>query len=570
LGLLLGINIVKFVSIVLMTGNIFALLGINDTKVILIGSTLPSLNPFKMSNMEKVSILWADDEIDILKPHVIFLEQKGYEVVTTNNGDEALDLVLSRPFDIVFLDENMPGLSGIETLEKIKNDFPNLPVVMITKSEEESIMEDAIGSNIADYLIKPVKPNQILLSLKRNLENKKLVSEKSTLSYQQEFRNIGMELSNRLNFQEWTDVYKKLVRWEIELEKSKDDGIIQVLRMQKDEANTVFSKFIENNYLDWVGGKTDAKPIMSHTLFRDKVLPYLDKNGENPLFVLVIDNLRYDQWKAIQPLIEEYYRVEQDEIYYSILPTTTQYARNSLFAGLMPGEIRKKYPNFWTDEEEEGTKNQFESELLGEQLKRFGKNIKYSYNKILNLNAGKRLVENLPNLLENRLNVIVYNFIDMLSHARTEMDMIRELAEDEAAYRSLMQSWFEHSSLYDIIRYIAQKKQQLIITTDHGSVYVKDPVKILGDRTVNTNLRYKYGRSLKYNAKEVFEVKNPEDAFLPRANVSTAWVFARANDFFAYPNNYNHYVNYYRNTFQHGGISMQEILIPVITLKPKA
>ncbi len=523
-----------------------------------------------MSNMEKVSILWADDEIDILKPHVIFLEQKGYEVVTTNNGDEALDLVLSRPFDIVFLDENMPGLSGIETLEKIKNDFPNLPVVMITKSEEESIMEDAIGSNIADYLIKPVKPNQILLSLKRNLENKKLVSEKSTLSYQQEFRNIGMELSNRLNFQEWTDVYKKLVRWEIELEKSKDDGIIQVLRMQKDEANTVFSKFIENNYLDWVGGKTDAKPIMSHTLFRDKVLPYLDKNGENPLFVLVIDNLRYDQWKAIQPLIEEYYRVEQDEIYYSILPTTTQYARNSLFAGLMPGEIRKKYPNYWTDEEEEGTKNQFESELLGEQLKRFGKNIKYSYNKILNLNAGKRLVENLPNLLENRLNVIVYNFIDMLSHARTEMDMIRELAEDEAAYRSLMQSWFEHSSLYDIIRYIAQKKQQLIITTDHGSVYVKDPVKILGDRTVNTNLRYKYGRSLKYNAKEVFEVKNPEDAFLPRANVSTAWVFARANDFFAYPNNYNHYVNYYRNTFQHGGISMQEILIPVITLKPKA
>jgi CheY-like chemotaxis protein len=570
LGLLLGINIVKFVSIVLMTGNIFALLGINDTKVILIGSTLPSLNPFKMSNMEKVSILWADDEIDILKPHVIFLEQKGYEVVTTNNGDEALDLVLSRPFDIVFLDENMPGLSGIETLEKIKNDFPNLPVVMITKSEEESIMEDAIGSNIADYLIKPVKPNQILLSLKRNLENKKLVSEKSTLSYQQEFRNIGMELSNRLNFQEWTDVYKKLVRWEIELEKSKDDGIIQVLRMQKDEANTVFSKFIENNYLDWVGGKTDAKPIMSHTLFRDKVLPYLDKNGENPLFVLVIDNLRYDQWKAIQPLIEEYYRVEQDEIYYSILPTTTQYARNSLFAGLMPGEIRKKYPNYWTDEEEEGTKNQFESELLGEQLKRFGKNIKYSYNKILNLNAGKRLVENLPNLLENRLNVIVYNFIDMLSHARTEMDMIRELAEDEAAYRSLMQSWFEHSSLYDIIRYIAQKKQQLIITTDHGSVYVKDPVKILGDRTVNTNLRYKYGRSLKYNAKEVFEVKNPEDAFLPRANVSTAWVFARANDFFAYPNNYNHYVNYYRNTLQHGGISMQEILIPVITLKPKA
>lgn len=519
--------------------------------------------------MEKISILWADDEIDMLKPHVIFLEQKGYEVVTINNGDEALDLVHARPFDIIFLDENMPGLTGIETLERIKADFPNLPVVMITKSEEESIMEDAIGSNIADYLIKPVKPNQILLSLKRNLENKKLVSEKSTLSYQQEFRNIGMELTNPLDHQEWTEVYKKLVRWEIELEKSKDDGIIQVLHMQQDEANTVFSKFIEKNYISWVNGKADSKPVMSHTMLRDKVFPQLDKT-EGPLFFLLIDNLRYDQWKAIQPLIEDYFRVEQDEIYYSILPTTTQYARNALFSGLMPGEIRRKYPQYWTDEEDEGSKNQFESELLGEHLKRYGRNIRYSYNKVLNLSAGKKLVENLPNLLGNKLNVIVYNFVDMLSHARTEMDMIRELAEDEAAYRSLMQSWFEHSSLYDIVRYIAQKKLPLVISTDHGSVYVKDPVKILGDRTVNTNLRYKYGRSLKYNAKEVFEIKNPDDAFLPKLNVSTAWVFTRANDFFAYPNNYNHYVNYYRHTFQHGGISLQEILVPVISLKPKS
>ncbi len=519
--------------------------------------------------MDKVSILWADDEIDMLKPHIIFLEQKGYQVVTTNNGDEALDIIRSRPFDIIFLDENMPGLTGIETLERIKVDYPNIPVVMITKSEEESIMEDAIGSNIADYLIKPVKPNQILLSLKRNLENKKLVSEKSTQSYQQEFRSIGMELNNPLDFKEWVSIYKKLVRWELDLEKSKDTGIIEVLHMQKDEANTVFSRFVEKNYLDWLSGRHQEKPVMSHTLIRDKVLPVVDKSTD-PVFLLVIDNLRYDQWKAIQPLIEDYYRVEEDEIYCSILPTTTQYARNALFAGLMPGEIRKKYPRYWTDEEEEGTKNQFENELLGEQLKRFGKQHRYSYTKVLNLNAGKKLYDNLPNLMDNKLNVIVYNFIDMLSHARTEMDMIRELAEDEAAYRSLMQSWFEHSSLYEIIRSIAQKKAKLIITTDHGSVYVKNPVKILGDRSVNTNLRYKYGRSLKYNPKDVFEVRDPEDAFLPRINVSTAWVFSRSNEFFAYPNNYNYYVNYYRNTFQHGGISMHEMLVPVITLNPKS
>ncbi len=417
--------------------------------------------------------------------------------------------------------------------KKIKAEFPNLPVVMITKSEEESIMEDAIGSNIADYLIKPVKPNQILLSLKRNLENRKLVSEKSTMSYQQEFRNIGMELNNKLDFQEWTEVFKKLNRWELELERAADEGIREVLNMQKDEANTQFSRFIEKNYIDWLQNNHGGdKPVLSHTLIRDKLLPLLN-NNQNPVFFLVIDNLRYDQWKIIQPLIEQYFRVEKDEIYCSILPpTTTQYARNSLFAGLMPNEIRKKYPQYWIDEEDEGTKNQFESELLAEQLRRHGKDVKFSYHKILNLNAGKRLAENMSNLMTNELNVIVYNFVDMLSHARTEMEMIRELAEDESAYRSLMKSWFEHSSLFDIIRFIAQKKSEIVLTTDHGSVYVKDPVKILGDRTVNTNLRYKYGKSLKYNSKEVFEVRNPEDVFLPRINVSTAYVFARSSDFF--------------------------------------
>jgi Response regulator containing CheY-like receiver, AAA-type ATPase, and DNA-binding domains len=518
--------------------------------------------------MEKTTILWADDEIDLLKPHIMFLEHKGYEVVTINNGSEAIDLVRSRHFDIVFLDEQMPGVSGVEALEVIKREFPTLPVVMITKSEEESIMEDAIGSNIADYLIKPVNPNQILLSLKRNLDNKKLRDEKATMGYQQDFRKIGMDINGNLNYLEWIDVYKNLVRWELELQKSSDDGIKEILATQKDEANNVFTRHIERNYADWIQGKSSEKPTMSHTLIRDKVIPRIT-DDDKPLFLVVIDNLRYDQWKAIQPLIETYFRVESDDIYYSILPTTTQYARNSLFAGLMPLEIRRRYPKWWVDEEEEGTKNQFEGELLGEQLRRYGKNIKYSYNKVLNLQAGKKFYEQMSNLMQNKLNVIVYNFVDMLSHARTEMEIIRELADDEEAYRSLMLSWFEHSSLFDMMRFIAQKQCEMVITTDHGSVYVKNPVRILGDKSVNTNLRYKYGKNLKYNPKEVFEVKDPEKFFLPRINVSTAYVFAGANDFFAYPNNYNYYVSYYRNTFQHGGISMNEMLVPVIYLKPK-
>lgn len=517
--------------------------------------------------MDKVRILWVDDEIDLLRPHIIFLEQKGYDVHTSNNGDEAIDVIRESNFDIIFLDEQMPGLSGIETLEIIKDIRPHLPVVMITKSEEESIMEDAIGSKIADYLIKPVNPNQILLCLKKNLETKKLVSEKATHNYQQEFRKIGMEISGSLDYNEWIGVYRRLTHWEMELEKSNDEGIIQVLNMQRDEANKVFEKFIIRNYAEWLSGDTSDRPVLSPMLFREKVFPMMDRS--TPLFVLIIDNLRFDQWKAIQPLLEEYYRTEKDELYYSILPTTTQYARNSIFSGLMPLEIERRFPQYWVHENEEASKNQFEGELLAEQLKRFGRNVKHSYHKVLNLDVGRRLVDTLPNLLGNDLNVIVYNFVDMLSHARTEMEIIRELADDEPAYRSLMLSWFEHSSLFDIIRYLAGKSIPLLITTDHGSVKVNNAVKIIGDRNTNTNLRYKTGKNLNFNPREVFEVRDPHTIYLPKTNVSSTYVFCSGSDFFAYPNNYNHYVKYYKNTFQHGGISMEEVLIPVISLQPK-
>lgn len=516
--------------------------------------------------MEKVSILWADDEIDLLKPHVLFLESKGYDVTAVNNGADAVDKVKESPYDIIFLDENMPGLTGLETLERIKTMRPTIPVVMITKSEEESIMDSAIGGKISDYLIKPVNPNQILLSLKKNLDSKRLVTEKTTMNYQQEFRNIGMQIGEMRTVNDWKELYRKLVYWELELEKVSDPGLHQILMTQKEEANNMFSRFVSDNYIDWVNGKSSDAPVMSQNILRKKLMTEIDKE---PTFLLVIDNLRFDQWKVIRPFLMEFFTEQEEDMYYSILPTATQYARNALFAGLMPSEIQKKYPSMWMNDDDEGGKNNFEKEFLEGQLKTLGKNIKFSYNKITNLNAGKKLVENFNNLLSNQLNVIVYNFVDMLSHARTDMEVIRELADNEVAYRSITKSWFEHSPLYEICRKIAEKKIKLVITTDHGTVNVKEPSKIVGDRNTNTNLRYKQGKNLNYQNKDVFEVKNPSDAFLPKLNVSTTYVFAKESKFFVYPNNYNHFVNFYNGTFQHGGISLEEMIIPYITLKAK-
>lgn len=522
----------------------------------------------KQTVMSNAKILWADDEIDVLKPHVLFLKGKGYDVTTVTNGLDAVEESSKQHFDVVFLDENMPGISGLEALNRIKAEHPALPVVMITKSEEEHIMEDAIGSKIADYLIKPVNPNQILMSLKKLIDNKRLVSEKTTMNYQQEFRQISMALMDKMSFEEWKAIYRKLVFWDLELNTAAEEGMKEVLDTQKTDANHNFSKFIKDNYIKFVKATDDSqRPIMSHTLLRHKVLPLLD-SGE-PVFMLLIDNLRYDQWKTIQPIISEYFRVEDEDLYMAILPTTTQYARNAIFSGLLPSDMEKRFPGKWSNDEDEGGKNLHEEDFLADYLQRLRKNTKISYTKITNLEAGKDLAENVMNMFTNQLNVIVYNFVDALSHARTDVSLMRELSEDEAAYRSVTKSWFEHSPLLEALKKIAEKKIKLIITTDHGSVRVKDPVKIIGDRNTNTNLRYKQGKNLNYDPKEVFEVRNPADALLPRLHVSSTFAFADSYSFFAYPNNYNYYVNYYKGTFQHGGISLEEMMCPVIVLSPK-
>lgn len=517
--------------------------------------------------MKEIKILWIDDEIDLLRAQVIFLQQKGFSVDTAYNGDEALDLVNLNNYDIIFLDENIPGMSGLEILDKIKINFPSLPIVMITKSEEENIMDQAIGGKISDYLIKPVNPNQILLTIKKNIDSQRLVSENTTSKYQSVFSQISMDIAAASNLAEWKDVYKNIVYWETELENLNDTSIDEIIKMQKIEANSEFAKFISKNYKRWFNNNNEEIILNSSNIFKNKLFKLLE--NDKKVFVILMDNLRFDQWKVLQPEIRKYFYVDDETIFSSILPTSTQYARNAMFAGLMPSEIKKLYPNLWLDDKEEGGKNLNEEDLLNYQIKRNGLKISTYYNKILNNNDGKKIVDNLNNILTNQLSVVVFNFIDMLSHARTEMQMIKELANNEKSYRALTSFWFKHSSLLELLKNLSEKNIKVVITTDHGTINVKNAVKVIGLKDTTTNLRYKQGKNLNYNKKEVFEVTNPEDVYLPKTSISSAYIFARNDDFFAYPNNFNHYVKYYKNTFQHGGVSLEEMLIPFITLSPR-
>jgi len=521
------------------------------------------------ANMDKIKILWADDEIDMLTPQLFFLEKKGYEVITVTNGYDALEEFETHgDVDVVFLDESMPGLTGLETLAKLKAGNPDLPVVMITKNEAENIMEDALGSQITDYLIKPVNPNQILLSLKRIVDNKRLVREKTASAYQQDFRNILMEINSVHDLEGWKKVYQSIISWELRIDASDSEEMREILASQKQEANKEFSKFVSKNYLRWIKNLDDKDPVMSPHLIPEYVLPEI--SDKVPTVMLLLDNLRFDQWKILKPIITELYRVEKEETFVSILPTSTQYSRNAIFSGMMPNEIVKHYPEWWVAEHEEGGKNNHEKDLLGKLLeKRVRKPLKWDYYKITNVYNARKLDDQALNFVNNDLTVIVYNFIDMLSHARTEMEVLKELAGDETAYRSLTKSWFLHSPLWSALKKLAERDIKLIITTDHGTIRVGQPSKVVGDKNTTTNLRYKSGRSLQYQKKDVLEVRNPDEAMLPKANISSSYIFALEDKYFLYPNNYNHYNNYFRNTFQHGGISLEEMICPVITLRSK-
>ncbi len=516
-------------------------------------------------------ILWVDDEIELLRSHIIFLSEKGFTVDTVTNGEDAVSSVKEKEYDLIFLDEMMAGMGGLETLAQIKDYNANIPVVMVTKNEEESLMNEAIGFKISDYLTKPVNPSQVLLVCKKILEAKKITGEYAAKDYLHDFNQISQAMLQNMDSDEWIEIYLKLVNWDLELDVHSGMGLRQTFVDQKREANKEFSKFVENNYRNWINSTSDNdKPTLTVDILNKYLVDQI-KNHEN-VFFFVLDCLRLDQWLVMEKHLTDYFKIDKS-YYYSILPTSTPYARNSLFGGLYPSEIEKYYPQLWqSGDDDENSMNKYEKELLQLFLDR--KKIKLKsdlkYIKIIGPEVGRNFEQNILSYQKTHLTAVVVNFLDMIAHGRSDSDILKEIAPDESAYRSLTNSWFTHSSLLSTLKSISSlKNSRIIITTDHGSVRALRGAKVLGDKEASSNLRFKYGRNLKVDDKHAVYIKNAIDYKLPKRGVTINYIIAKEDYYFVYPTDYHKYLTYYKDTFQHGGISLDEMLLPVITMEPK-
>ncbi|MCM2272403.1 MAG: bifunctional response regulator/alkaline phosphatase family protein [candidate division Zixibacteria bacterium] len=510
-------------------------------------------------------ILWVDDEIDSLKPHILFLEKKGFEMTSAMSGDDAIILVRDQNFDLVLLDEMMPGKDGLTTLEEIKDIRPHLPVVMVTKSEEESLMEEAIGQKIDDYLVKPVIPSQILLVIKRILDAKKIIGTSAMRRYIQEINKFNQRLFAQMEPSDWLEAARLLASWDLDLDVSNDTGLRETHEGTRKEWNTEFTKYMESQYLRWL--RADTRPTLSPDIVSKYVAPHL-KQKKKVLFI-VVDCMRLDQWMLVESLLNDLYTIERDS-YFSILPSATPFARNALFAGVFPDEIDRMYPDNYKVQDE-GSLNRFEDKFLADNLARQGIRLdgKSKYLKVYNNTEGDEYAKRAADFFDNQLVTFVFNFLDILAHGRSNNVILKEIAGTEAAFRSLMRSWFVHSPLYTIMRTFAKKGFTVVVTSDHGSVLCKRGTMAHGRRDTSTNLRYKYGDNLNANPKESILIKKPDQWRLPMFTLATTYLVAKEDFYFVYPNNYNEMVRQFQNSFQHGGISLEELVVPVATLEPR-
>ncbi len=509
-----------------------------------------------------------DDEIELLRPHVLFLEEKGYRVTTVTNAEDAIELTARTDFDLLLLDEMLNGMDGLTALNEIQNLQPGLPVIMVTKNEEERLMEEAIGARIVDYLTKPVNPSQILLVCKKILESKKIAGERISRDYSSEFSQIAARIMGPLTWKDWIEIHLRLCDYELDLDQHPDLGLQQTLFDQKRDCNTEFGRFIERNYSGWLF--SDDRPALSIDIFKRYVKPHIDKRQRTIL--LVIDNLRYDQWLVLEPLLRDYFRITR-ESYFSILPTATPYARNAIFSGMFPGDIEKQIPDLWqnSDENDDLSCNRFESQLMEKQLHNLKMELKPApkYVKILDIQEARSVAKRIQEYGDTPFSSIVINFVDILAHTRSSSDLIKEMIPNEAAFRSMTRSWFEHSHIFQALRQLADMGNTVVITSDHGSIRGLRGAKVIGDRETSTSLRYKFGKNIKADSKHALIVKDPKTFRLPARGINSNYLIAKEDFYFVYPTNYHYYLNFYADSFQHGGISLEEMILPLITLEPK-
>ncbi|NOT33441.1 MAG: response regulator [Candidatus Eisenbacteria bacterium] len=521
-----------------------------------------------MNEDTRRQILWADDEIDLLRPHIKFLEQKGFAVTAVPNGEDALAALERQRYDVVLLDEMMPGLGGLGTLDAIKSRNHTLPVILITKSEEETLMDEAIGKRITDYLIKPVNPSQVFLACKRVFESDRLQDSQRARDYVGEMQRWQAIDTRRLDWAGWVDLTVESARWDVLFDGINEEGLKQAHADFRRPLNLEFSRFIEDQYPRWVKDAAE-RPRMSHDVVRHAVVPHL-KSGKRVVFV-VIDCMRLDQWFTLEPLLEELFEIQHD-YYCGILPTATPYARNAIFGGLLPIDLQRHHPDLWQENsKDERTKNRFERQLLEHQLERLKatpeKGLKYL--KIYEADeaqAVKRQIQTFSNL---SLVAMVFNFLDILAHGRSESEILQELAPDEAAFRAVMRAWFTHSPLYDILRALSKQDVTVVITTDHGSVLCKRAALVYGNRDTSTNLRYKFGVNLNCDTKQAINARKPSDFALPDDGVNKNYVLCREDYYFVYPTRFHEFERQYRGSFQHGGVSIEEMVLPLMTLTPR-
>ncbi len=515
-------------------------------------------------------ILWADDEIELLRAHIIFLEQRGYRVTSVANGTDALTHILHETIDLVLLDEQMPGMGGLETLAAIREVQSDVPVVMVTKSEEEHQMEEALGGQINDYLTKPVNPSQILLTCKRLLEHGRLRNERISQDYMRRFNQITLALMNPLSHEEWVVLYRELVRYDVLLEY--DQAAREVLADQYREANRVFGRYIEEAYQGWIRQldkhSSRERPVLSPEVIPKWVLPELRK--ERPVVFMVIDCMRHDQWLELEKLLNPWFSMKKD-FYYSILPTATPYSRNAIFSGLLPRDIARRYSCNWSaGQDDEHSRNRHEEDYLAALLRRKGtSNVRTRYHKLVSKADGQALARAAADCLQADLSAIVVNFVDILAHSRSDSDVLKELAPDERAYRAVTRTWLEHSWLLQAFQILAKHDCTIVMTSDHGAVRSLHPTTVRGDRSTSTALRFKCGRRLKANKRHAICISDPPAYGLPADNLTTDYLIAKEDYYFVYPTNYHRYANLYRDSIQHGGAAMEEMILPVIRMRPR-